>query len=88
MTTSAATPQATLQAGTFALTPSNTRSVAPTGTLSVAVQPTPVLPGYDLVIMSRTDEGHPWQLLALHPLSGKTLPLMQTDSNERTPRRY
>jgi len=80
-------PVVTLRAeAPVSLTPSNTRSLVPTDTLSVSARPTPVLPGYDLVLMSRTDEDAPWQLLALDPLSGKTLPLTQTDSNERTPR--
>jgi len=83
----ASTPVATLRTETpVSLTPSNTRSVVPTGTLSVSARPTPVLSGYDLVVMSRTDEESPWQILALNPLSGESLSLMQTDSNERTPR--
>jgi Tol biopolymer transport system component len=75
-------PIATLSASTL----SSTRPVAPTDMRPVLAQPTLVLPGYDLVVMSRSSDEAPWQLLALDPLTGKALALTQTGSNERTPR--
>jgi hypothetical protein len=68
---------------------SRTRTIesTSTGTASdLTPQAAPVLPGYDVVCMSRTGEDEPWQILALNPLSGETVAITQTRSNERTPR--
>jgi Tol biopolymer transport system component len=64
-----------------------TRSVSPKSTPAAPTpQLPPILPGYDLVCMSRTGEDEPWQIIALNPRSGETVAITQTSSNERTPR--
>jgi TolB protein len=45
-----------------------------------------VLPGYDLLMMSRTDFRSPWQVYALNSRTGKRLRLTETDANDRTPK--
>jgi len=49
-------------------------------------QPTVILPGYDMLFMSRSDPEAPWQIYAFDSHSGKRLRLTETPSNERTPR--
>jgi TolB protein len=48
--------------------------------------PTMVLPGYDLVLMSRESKDSPWQVYALNSRTGRRLRLTETTSNERTPK--
>jgi TolB protein len=48
--------------------------------------PTGVLPGYDLVLMSRKNQDAPWQIYAINSRTGKHLRLTETESNERTPK--
>jgi hypothetical protein len=64
-------------------TPSQTLPVNITKSLPA---PTVVLPGYDLLFMSRTDQQTPWQIYALNSRTGKRLRITETTSNERTPK--
>ena len=48
--------------------------------------PVPILPGYDLAMMSRIAKDAPWQIYAINSSTGKRLRLTYTSSNERTPK--
>jgi hypothetical protein len=49
-------------------------------------QPANVLPGYDLLLMSRPNRSSSWQLYAMDVNTGKRIRLAETDANDRTPR--
>jgi TolB protein len=60
-------------------------------TLTVQATPTPsvpeiALPGYDLLVMARTESQSPWQIYALNSRTGDRTRLMATTSNDRTPK--
>lgn len=49
-------------------------------------QPSGVLPGYDLLLMSRPNRSSSWQLYAMDVNTGKRVRLAETSANDRTPR--
>ncbi|MBN1642742.1 MAG: PD40 domain-containing protein [Anaerolineae bacterium] len=51
-----------------------------------AAEPAVLLPGFDLLVMSRADAQAPWQIDALDTRAGKRIRLTETTANDRTPK--
>jgi Tol biopolymer transport system component len=79
-------PTSTPRLTTPTSVPSPTSVPVSANVTKVVPQPTALLPGYDLLMMSRVDPQSPWQIYALNSRTGKRLPITETTSNERTPK--